>query len=65
MVTLVDGFGFHFLVLGLRCIPPDSWMQILVSLNALLVIGFNLVRVMEYSYLELKMDRLLRERPDF
>lgn len=60
LLSMVGGFGVLFLALGFQFIPLDSWAQVLVSLNALLVIGFLLVRVMGFDYLESKKDRLLR-----
>lgn len=60
MLSMVGGFGVLFLALGFQLIPLDSWAQALVSLNALVVIGFLLVKVMGIDYLESKKDQLLR-----
>ena len=60
LLSMVGGLGVLFLALGFQFIPLDSWAQVLVSLNALIVIGYILVRVMGFEYLESKKDQLLR-----
>ena len=60
MLSMVGGLGGLFLALGFQFVALDSWAQVLVSLNALVVIGYLLVKVMGIDYFESQKDRLLR-----
>lgn len=60
LLSMVGGLVVLFLGLGLQFIQLDSWAEVLVSLNALAVIGYLLVKVMGFDYLESKKDQLLR-----
>lgn len=60
LLSMVGGLVVLFLGLGFQFIQLDSWAQVLVSLNALAVIGYLLIKVMSFDYLESKKDRLLR-----
>ena len=60
LLSMVGGIAVLFLALGFQFLPLDSWAQVLVSLNALVVIGFLLIKVTGFDYLESKKDQLLR-----
>ena len=60
LLSMMGGLAGLGLALGFQFVTLDSWAQVLVSLNALAVIGFLLVKVMGIDYFESQKERLLR-----
>lgn len=60
LLSMIGGLVGLALALGFQLVPLDSWAQIVVSLNALIVIGYLLANVMGLDYLESQKNRLLR-----
>lgn len=60
MLSMIGGVVGLALALGFQLVPLDSWAQVVVSLNALLVVGYLLTRVMDLDYIETQKERLLR-----
>lgn len=59
LLSMVGGLVGLALALGFQLVPLESWAQIVVSLNALVVIGYLLANVMGID-LESQKNRLLR-----
>lgn len=60
MLSMLGGLGGLSLALGFQVVPLNSWAQILVSLNALVVVSYLLFHGVGSDYFQSHKDRLLR-----